>query len=416
MQIQAARETRNVPPSPPQAARWAVTAIFLVNGIVLSNWVARIPAVQDRLDLSEGQLGLALLGPAIGAIIAMPVTGILTSRLGSQPVTLAGTVLFSLALILPSVAVNLWTLLLGLIVFGFGNGLLDVAMNAQGVAVERRFERTIMSSFHAAFSFGGLLGAGMAALAVALGLSARVHFTIVAVTFAVLGALASRWLLPASADRVRRAHGSARRAGEGFLHRLRGLPTRLLLIGLVGFCCLVGEGAMADWTAVYLRSDLGTSEAFATAGYAAFSLAMAIGRLGGDWLAINWGPVAVVRRGGLTVAAALAVGLLVNHPLAAVIAFGAVGAGLSSIIPVAFSAAGQARGIAPGPAIATVSSLSYTGFLAGPPIIGFVAEVVGLRLALGFVVLMGAVMALLADNVAPEAAGATESATPATQP
>jgi MFS family permease len=159
---------------------------------------------------------------------------------------------------------------------------------------------------------------------------------------------------------------------------------------------------MADWTAVYLRSDLGTSEAFATAGYAAFSLAMAIGRLGGDRLTASWGPVAVVRRGGLTVAAALFIGLLLNQPVAAVIAFGAVGLGLSSIIPVAFSAAGQSRELAPGPAIATVSSLGYTGFLAGPPIIGFVAELVGLRFALGFVVLAGALMALLADVVAPE--------------
>ncbi|MDQ3044421.1 MAG: MFS transporter, partial [Chloroflexota bacterium] len=175
----------------------------------------------------------------------------------------------------------------------------------------------------------------------------------------------------------------------------------LILLGAIGFCGLLAEGAVADWSAVYLDSSLTTSPALAAAGFAAFSLTMTIGRLVGDRLAQAWGPVVVTRRGGVLAGGGLGVALLLNHPAAAVVGFACVGAGLAAIVPVIFSSAGRLPSVAPGPAIAAVSVAGYTGFLVGPPLIGLTAEVIGLPLALGLVALLCGGIVALAPCVAP---------------
>ena len=380
------------------AGRAAVTAVFFLNGFVLSSWVTRIPATQERLGLSDGQLGLALLGPPLGAIVSMVAAGRLINRFGSRPVVTGAFSVFALALIPPALSVNLATLFLALLALGITNGMLDVSMNAQGVAVERRARRPILSSFHAAFSFGGLTGAAFGGIVTRGQINPLPHFVLVVLVVLVAGLLACRRLLPAVADRVGRA-APVEAGNRG--SRWRHLPVRLLLIGVVGFCCLVGEGAMGNWTAVYLHTSLATSQSFATVGYIAFSLTMAIGRLGGDWLALHLGPVRLVRSGGVLVVVALGVALPLGHPIVAIMGFAVVGIALSGIIPVVFSAAGQSATMAPGPAIATVSTLAYTGLLAGPPIIGGIAEATSLPVALGFVVAMGVTMAALSGSLRP---------------
>lgn len=371
----------------PQRARVAVATMFFVNGAVLANWVPRIPTVQQKLGLSAGALGVALLGMAMGAVVAMPAAGWLVARRGSRPVTTVAALVFCAALPLPALAPNLPMLFLALVVMGACNGAMDVAMNAQGIAVERRYRRPVMASFHGLFSVGGLVGSAAGGVVAGLGVNPVPHLAGAALLLGGIAVVAARGLLPAGAD----AGGH----GAGFAR-----PTWPLLgLGVIAFCVLVGEGAMADWTAVYLHHTLATGPGLAAAGYAAFSLAMAAGRLSGDRLAQRLGPVALVAVGGALAAVGLGGALLLGTPLAAIVGFACVGAGFASIVPVVLSAAGRAPGMAPSTAIAAVTTTGYLGFLAGPPLIGFAADLVSLRGALGIVVVLSATVALLAPTI-----------------
>ena len=265
--------------------------------------------------------------------------------------------------------------------------LLDVSTNAHASTVEKGYGRRIMSSFHAAFSFGGLAGAASGGLIASAGVGIVPHLLGITALSAVASALVYAALLPAEADRGE--------AGAPTFAR----PSRALVrLGVISFCVLLGEGAMADWSAVYLRNSLETGPGLAAAGYAVFSLTMATGRLFGDRLADALGPVALVRLGGIAAAVGLASGLLVATPASALVGFAGVGPGLSVIFPMALGAAGHAQGGA-GPAIAAVSTAGYFGFLVGPPTIGFVAEGTSLGAALFLVVALCASVAVLAGAV-----------------
>jgi MFS family permease len=382
------------------AARFAVLGIFFLNGLALASWVVRIPAVQEKLDLSEGFLGLALLGAAVGALAAMPATGWLVARLGSRPVVGVTALLLSVSLILPALAPDLALLVVSLVMLGASNGALDVSMNSQAVAVEKRYGRPIMSSFHAAFSLGGLAGAAVGGVVASLGVGVLAHLAGVGALMAAAVVVAYRAMLPAGADR-----GGG---GEPAFTR----PTRALAgLGAISFCVLLGEGAMADWSAVYLDGPLGTGPGFAAAGYAAFSVAMAAGRLFGDRLAQRFGPVWLVRAGATVAAAGLGLSLAVGHPLFALVGFASAGVGFSIIFPAALSAAGRTKGTAAGPAIAAVATAGYFGFLVGPPSIGFVAELAGLGGALYIVVALSAAIVVLAGGVGrgPADAGSNDA-------
>lgn len=368
----------------PRPARLAVMAVFLLNGLALGSWFPRIPDVQRSLGLSDGALGVALLGTAVGALVAMPATGWLIARWGSRRVTTASALALCAALPLPALAPSLPLLVPALVLLGAGNGVLDVSMNTQAVAVERRYGRPIMTAFHGLFSTGGLLGATVAGIVAGNGIGPARQLLPTALVLALAALAARRWLLPAGID-----------AGAGGATFAR--PTRALAgLGAVAFCVLLAEGAVADWGAVYLRNALATSAGVAAAGYAAFSLAMAAGRFTGDWLTARLGPVAIVRGGGMLVVLGLGAALLVERPAATLVGFACVGAGLASAFPVVLSAAGRDPTLAPGAALAAVSTAGYTGFLAGPPLIGFVAEATSLRAGLAVVVLLGGAMILLA--------------------
>ncbi len=372
---------------PLRAARLAVLAVFFLNGFGFASFVVRIPAVQERLALGEGLLGLALLGVSLGSLPSMPLTGWLVSRFGSRPVVGISALLFPLALSVAALAPGLPTLVSALVLVGASAGLLDVSMNAHASTVEKGYERRIMSSFHAAFSVGGLAGAASGGLVASAGIGVALHVLGVAALSAVAAALVYGSLLPAGADRGE--------AGAPAFAR----PTRALVgLGVISFCVLLGEGAMADWSAVYLSNDLRTGPGFAAAGYAAFSLTMATGRLFGDRLADALGPATLVRLGGTIAAAGLAFGLLVATPAAALLGFAGVGLGLSVIFPTALGAAGRAEG-GTGPAIAAVSTAGYFGFLVGPPTIGFLAEATRLGVALFLVVVLSVAVAVLAGAV-----------------
>jgi MFS family permease len=368
--------------------RLAVIGVFFVNGVVIGTWVVRIPAIKERLGLSEGLLGVALLGAAVGALVAMPLVGALVSRFGSRRVVGAAALLLSLSLLAPALAPTLLFLVPALVMVGAANGGLDVAMNAQAVAVERGYSRPIMSSFHAAWSFGGLAGAALGGLAASLEVGPLPHFSAVAALSAIAFAVAYGALLPSRAD--------ASEEGAPAFAR----PTRALFgLGIISFCVLLGEGAMGDWSAVYLDETLSTGPGFAAAGYAAFSLSMALGRLFGDRLTERLGPATLVRSCGVLASVGLGISLAAAQPLVALVGFACAGAGFSIVFPTALSAAGRTKDTATGPALAAVSTAAYTGFLVGPPFIGFLAELTGLGTALYLVVILSVAVVFFAGAV-----------------
>jgi MFS family permease len=348
--------------------RIATSLAFLLFGTALGAWTARIPAIKHDLGLSDGWLSLALLAFAAGAISGMQVAGRLVDRLGSSTVLIPCAFLEALGLIATSFAFSLWSLALALFLFGIVHGALNIAMNANGVEVQRVLGRPIITSFHATYSVGGFLGAFLGGLFAFWGYSPRVTFVSVGAFVVVLAIWARAWLLRSS-PLAEVASSSGPVSGVYFL-------------GVLAFCCLVGEGAAADWSTVYVRDSLGASAGFAAAAYAAFSLAMVGGRLVGDRLAALWGPVNLVRYSAFLAAIGLGLAVAIPVQVIGVFGFGCLGAGLACIAPQVFSAAGNRNPARAGQALARVAGMGYAGFLVGPVVIGGVAQVSSLRWAL----------------------------------
>ena len=366
-------------------ARVALTFVFLADGVMVGSWASRIPAVKDGLGLTTSQLGVALFAMSLGALVSMPLAGWLDERVGSARIALVALLGGGSSLWLAGVAGSLGALVGALALFGAGFGAVNVAGNAQGIALERTYARSILSSFHAAFSAGGLIGAAAGGLAAARGVEPPAHFAAVAVTLALVAFGAGR-LLP--------------RADVGCeTFALVRPPRALLLLGCAAFFTLLAEGAAADWSAVYLRGSLGSTAAFAALGYTAFSLAMVASRLAGDRLDETIGPAALAGGGGVVSAAGLAAALAIGTTPAALVGFAAMGAGLGVMVPVIFRTAGTTPGVTPGIGIAAVSTIGFLGFLAGPPAIGIAADVIGLRAALAVVVVASVLAAGLSWRV-----------------
>lgn len=380
----------------PARARLATAAVFALNGFIYASWVLHVPTIRDRLDLSPAALGLALLAIAAGSLFSMPLAGNVIQRVGSGRVTRLFAFLNPVALVPMVLAPNLATLVLALVVYGALTGALDVAMNAQGVAVERRLNRPVLSSFHAAWSLGSLAGAALGTLALAAGMATATHVLSVAVTFLLVAAIAAPALLPAGAELYAPGPAPSARGTRRWSFRL--LPG-VLLLGSLGFLGLLGEGAMADWSGVYYRDVLGVAAGLTGVGYVAFTLAMTVGRVFGDTARARLGGRVVVIGGAALAALGLAGALFMQAPLLAAVGFGLFGLGVANIVPVLFDAA--SRGNAAGPAIAQVSTLGYLGFLAGPPLLGFVAEATSLKAALGVVAAFVALIALLSARAIP---------------
>lgn len=375
---------------PPRAARWALLAVFTLLGIVGANWFVRIPAIQDKLDISTSVLGLLLLGMPGGAVVSMPLAGVLVARFGSRNVTWLSTIVYCAVAPVLGLAPGVGSLAASLFLFGAAGGMMDVAINAQGVQIEKRYRRTIMSSFHAAFSLGSMVGAVAGGLIASAGVAPGPHLVGIGLVMGLVALAAPRWLLPSSVDAAHPDHD-----GPLFVRP----PRPVLVLGLLAFCGLLAEGSMADWSAVYLQRVLETGPGVAAGGYAVFSLTMAAGRLSGDWLADRLGATAIVRYGSVIAAAGLALAVTVRWVPVTLLGFACVGAGLSVIVPLLFSMAGRMPGVAPGLSIAAVTTLGYLGFMAGPPVIGVVAGLSSLPLAFVLVMALVLLMASLAGRV-----------------
>lgn len=374
-------------PRSASAAHRAVAAIFFCNGAGFASWVSRIPAIRDGIGLSEGELGTALFALAAGALVAFRLAAWGADILGTRPQLLLAAALYFFVLPQPALVGSQVSLALTLFVFGAANGAMDVSMNALGVEVERRAGRSVMSSLHGMWSAGGLAGAAVGSLAAHLGARPALHLAVVAVVLAAV-VLIARTSLPEVTGRSEHAAPA------------RGRPdASLLALGAMALCAFLVEGAMADWSAVLLHDALGTSEAVAAWGYAAFSVAMVVMRFAGDGISQRIGAVPLLRWGNALSAIALTAALLAGSLPLTLLAFACTGLSLAIVAPVVFAAAGRRSRSSPGHGIATVASVGYGGFLLGPPVIGWIAEFAGLPVAFGVLVGLMAVLALMAGRL-----------------
>ncbi len=368
-----------------RAERGATFAVFLVLGICIGAWAAALPALKAQLGLSDRALSLALLGGALGAVLSTIAAGVVTPRLGTGRATAVAAIAVVAVLSVPALAGSLTLLVVFTFLVGLANGALDVAMNGHASDIEERWGAPIMSSFHGAFSLGGLAGASLGGVLTSLDWSAGAELRAATAAGGVILGCALPWLGPGAPSQG---------AGPGLAW-----PKRAMLgLGTIVLFGLLVEGAMSDWSAIYLSSVAGSAKGEAAAGFAAFSLAMAAGRLGGDAVVSALGSRAVVAGGSLLALAGLGLAVGLPSPLAATLGFAMVGIGLSNVVPVVFSAA-AAQGSTPAAGIAAVATIGYSGFLSGPPIIGAVASVAGLRTGMAVLIVAAAIMVVLGWGV-----------------
>lgn len=357
--------------STPSSSRLATALLFFLFGVNIATWISRIPAIQTDLHLTKSALGSVLLFSALGSLLLTPLWGSWIARYGSPLMTRITILLATADLLGLALAPNAPALAAALFLFGVANGGLNAAVNAQAILLERHYPRPIMSSFHAAFSVGGMSGAALGGLLAARGWTPAQHFLLIALLVAATGWAAIPWFL--------RESSTDRDTGGPLLVLPHG---PLLTLGALAATIMIGEGAMADWIAIYLRDTLHTAESTAALAYSAFSASMAVGRFAGDWLTHHLGPARLSRYLALTAAAGLTLALLTSSLPAAFLGFALTGLGYSVIVPLVFSASGRLPGISPGHGIAAVSTTGFFGFLTGPPLIGFLADATSLRAAL----------------------------------
>ncbi len=382
-------------------ARVAIAVIFAVHGAVAGTFATRIPWLADHLDTDPGGLGVALLFVAIGAMAAMPFAGKITHRLDVRTATRVLMVLWCLSLILPPLAPNLTVFAFTLFIYGATSGLADVAMNAQGVAVEQRAGRSIMSGLHGMWSVGGLAAAGGGALAATLGLTAPAHFIVVAPVLAVIAAVASGRLLHVQAPD---------RDGPAFA-----LPSRpVLLIALVAFAAVFAEGASMDWAALYLTDVTHASAGVGAMAYGGFAATMAMSRLVGDRVVDRLGPVRAVRYGGVAATAGAVMVTVARTPSLAIAGFALIGVGVAVVVPLAFTAAGNA-GTRPAHQIAGVATIAYGAGLIAPATVGGIAHATSLSTSFLLVAVLAAMVVVGAGTLRRRGAD-SQTPGPAAQP
>jgi hypothetical protein len=363
----------------------AIAIIFACLGTVDGTWAARLPAIQDRLGLDSGKLGIAILAATLCSTLSLPVAGMLASRFGSRLPTAVGIVIIGAGLACAGVAPSFATLLPAAALLGVGTGILDVGANAHGVAVEGRLERPVLSSLHGFWSIGLLIGSAVAAGAAALEVSTRVHFPLVALAVVLVGLACVPQLLRGTRS-VDAAHFALPRGA-------------LALPAFLTFCSFFLESATMSWSAVFLAGPAGASAAVAAGGVVTYAIAMAIARFAGDPLSLRWGVGGIARRGGTLVVIGISLALITRAPIPGLIGFALVGAGCAAIVPALFRTAAAVPGVSAGAGIAAVATAGYLGGVVNGPAIGFLARAVGLTAAMSLIGVGGALIAGLGPRL-----------------
>ena len=367
--------------------RIAVSSFFFLAGICFASWASRIPDIQAKLQLNSAALGGILLCLPVGLLTSLPVAGFLVAKYGSRVIVMVSAILYASTLPILGFADSVTQLMATLFVFGFGGNMMNISVNTQAVATETLYDKPIMASFHGVWSMAGFTGAAVGTLMVRFKVIPPYHFLSIT-------ALAALILLIFSGKLNRR--DSNRDEKQPIFVR----PDKSLLnFGLIAFFSMICEGAMFDWSGIYFAKVVQPEQALVTVGYTAFMCTMATGRFIGDWVAFRLGMKRMLQFSGLLTATGLLLAVIFPQFITATLGFLIVGAGVSSIIPMIYSAAGKSKVMSPGVAIAAVSTIGYLGFLFGPPFIGFIAQATSLRISFGLIAVMGTMIAVIAGKI-----------------
>lgn len=371
---------------PKKIYRMAVGAMFFFQGLSFASWASRIPSIQQTLGLHEAALGAMLLALPIGLMVSLPFAGWLISRVGSRKVVVTAALAYSGVLVSLGFAQNTLQLASALFVYGFFGNLLNIAINTQAVGVEALYKKSIMASFHGLWSLAGFSGAAIGTLMIGLEILPAYHFLLVMALIWAGVAFCARYILREDLS-----------SGEN--QPLFARPDKSLVnLGLIAFCSMICEGAMFDWSGVYFKKVVMAEPAWLGAGYTAFMLTMALGRFVADSFTHRFGLKSTLQVSGLLTAAGLVLAVVLPGLWTAIAGFLLVGAGVSSVVPLVYSAAGRSKVLSPGVALAAVSTIGFLGFLIGPPLIGFVAGAFSLRASFALIAVMGLCVTLVASR------------------
>lgn len=366
--------------------RIAVSSLFFLSGLCFSSWAARIPSIQRELHLSDAGLGAVLLSLPIGLMVSLPLAGWLVAKFGSRIIVISAAILYACTLPFIGFAAHTGVLMAVLFIFGLGGNLLNIAMNTQGVGVEAIYGRSILASFHGIWSLAGFIGAAIGTFMISQQIVPAYHFLIIA-GLALLIVLCA-WSFTLAKDT------NAKLDQPIFVK-----PDKSLLnLGIIAFCCMICEGAMFDWSGVYFQNVVHAEAAWIGAGYTAFMSTMAAGRFVADWLVTRFGIKKILQTSGIVIASGLSIAIIFPQIATSIAGFVLVGAGVSAVVPLVYSAAGKSKKVSPGVALAAVSTIGYLGFLIGPPVIGFIAQASSLRISFILIALLGLTTTLVASR------------------
>ena len=367
--------------------RMAVAAFYFCLGLCFASWASRIPDIKTKLNLSEAELGSILLALPIGQLIMMPISGRLVTKYGSRTVLSVSILLYALELTNLGWVSQGWQLALALFVFGVVGNMCNIAVNTQGVLAEKIYNRPIMASFHGAWSLAGFSGALIGLLMMNLKMEPRQHFFIVIALVLIAVLIARKYLIPGT---------SAPAEKKKFFSKPDGT---LVQLGLIAFCCMATEGTMFDWSGVYFKEVVKAPASLVIVGYASFMVMMATGRFTADKIIAKIGRKKMLQLSGILILSGLLMAVIFPYVITATIGFLIVGFGVSAVVPTIYSAAAATSKIAPGMAIAAVSSVSFFGFLMGPPLIGYIAQLASLRYSFAVVALLGFCITIMVSKL-----------------
>ncbi|MFD2033615.1 MFS transporter [Belliella marina] len=368
-----------------QKRRTALGSLFFLAGLCFASWASRIPDVQTKFSLSESQLGTLLLGLPIGSLVALPLAGWAVHRFGSKIVIVLGAIGYMLFLPLIGYSSSVWMLVPVVVVFGMIGNMMNISLNTQALAVEDMYGRSILGSFHGLWSLAGFSGAGIGAIMIYMGVLPSIHYLVVSGICFLIILVAQSFLV-----KEKKSHESG-----GLV--LKKPDALLLRIGGIAFLGMLSEGCMFDWSGVYFKKVVGIEPGLVALGYVSFMATMASGRFITDKMTNRFGRLLILRLSGFLIFLGLILSVIVPTPFFATFGFLLVGLGVASIIPVSYSVAGRSKLYSPGIALAIVSTISFFGFLMGPPLIGFIAELLSLQVSFVLVAIAGLGITILSS-------------------
>ena len=372
--------------------RIAVGMLFFMAGLCFSSWASRIASVQQTMGLSDAALGAVLFSLPMGLMCSLPFSGWVITRIGSKRLLLSAIIVYGLALVSLGLAQNTFQLIICLVCYGFASNAVNISVNTQAVTVEGIFGKPIMASFHGLWSLAGFTGAGIGTFMIAKRIDPFHHFLVILILLVIGVAIASRYLYD-DKNIVKGAQEVSIPLSDRFK-----LMMPLLTLGTIAFCSMICEGAMFDWSVIYFKKVIAAPITLQGAGFTAFMLTMAGGRFIADWFALRFGLKRTLQVSGALTTTGLLIAVIFPYFYTAMAGFLLVGAGVSSVVPMVYSAAGKSKTLSPGIALAAVSTIGFIGFLVGPPVIGFIAGLATLRASFVFIAIMGTSVIVLSTK------------------